>query len=62
VTSADDRASPADSAASVRALARYFLGLGTWGFGGPGVRGFGGLPWMQGAFYGVGAAMIAIIG
>ena len=124
-------------APSVRALARYFLGLGTWGFGGPvvlvermrrdlqeergwftreeysegialaqlapgplaaqvaiylgwlraGVAGatvvgfafvapsflmvmvlsaayvrFGGIAWMQGAFYGVGAAVIAIIG
>jgi chromate transporter len=125
------------SAPDVAALARYFLGLGTWGFGGPvvlvermrrdlqesrgwftldeyreglalaqlapgplaaqlaiylgwvraGVLGatavgfafilpsflmvmalsvvyvrFGGLPWMQGAFYGVGAAVIAVIG
>ena len=124
-------------APSVKALARYFLGLGTWGFGGPvvlvermrrdlqeergwftreeysegialaqlapgplaaqvaiylgwlraGVTGatvvglafvapsflmvmvlsaayvrFGGIAWMQGAFYGVGAAVIAIIG
>ncbi|MDB4881338.1 MAG: chromate transporter, chromate ion transporter family [Gemmatimonadetes bacterium] len=125
------------SSPTVSQLARYFLGLGTWGFGGPvvlvermrrdlqegrgwfsvdeyreglalaqlapgplaaqlaiylgwvrsGVLGatavglafimpsfvmvlalsvayvrFGGLPWMQGAFYGVGAAVIAIIG
>ncbi|HKH93740.1 MAG TPA: chromate efflux transporter [Gemmatimonadaceae bacterium] len=129
--------SPSSQRVSLRALTRYFLGLGTWGFGGPvvlvermrrdlqerlgwftaaeykegialaqlapgplaaqvaiylgwlraGFVGatlvgiafvapsfvmvlalsavyvrFGGLSWMQGAFYGVGAAVIAIIG
>ena len=57
---------------SLGSVVLYFVRLGTQGFGGPialavvlilselYVR-FGGLPWMQGLFYGIGAAVIAII-
>src|SRR5215467_4910414 len=50
----------------LRQLVYYFLRLGTLGFGGPiALAGvyieLGGLPWMQAVFYGVGAAVIAII-